>query len=436
MFCLQTLETWHRCTRRLASYSLQYDSVRAGYHCRMDRLLSASTPTALRNNVQRSRWTLTWNNYDTNINYETFFRTSRHSIKRMILGFEIGDAEMTRHLQAYIEFTRTVRFNVVRRILPDAYWQPAEGSVKANYDYCSKSLNFFVIGNFDKELKMKNMAVGSIISGLLDPKCALQVQCSNEYAQKFAFFNQIVPKVEQMRVKENLFREWKKKNLYHWQDLVLRLLFQQDDRKVMWVWDEVGNKGKSFLAHYLSILYKFLLLDGTISSRDLPGIYSPASPGVCIDVCRSSRFNFDYAILESLKNGYLVTGKYEGKQMRFNPAKIIVFANFPPDKSNLSHDRWDIHQLGYGSLSQVTKSFAVIPLYLDYPFADEPLSPHLYEDFEVRRYLEKHGHVKYSVVNRNRCPYHVHNGEGFFFYVYIANCYRDIKCSVKRMKLC
>ena len=75
-----------------------------------------------------------------------------------------------------------------------------------------------------------------------------------------------------MRVKENLFRESKKKNLYHWQDLVLGLLFQQGDRKVIRVWDEVGHKGKSFHSHYLSIFYKSLLLDGTILSRDLPGI--------------------------------------------------------------------------------------------------------------------------------------------------------------------
>ena len=62
---------------------------------------------------------------------------------------------------------------------------------------------------------------------------------------------------------------------------------------------------------------------------------------------------------------------------------------FLPDKSNLSLVRWDIHQLGYVSLNQITKTFAVIPLYLDYPFADEPRSPHLCEDFEVSRYLEK-----------------------------------------------
>ena len=62
----------------------------------------------------------------------------------MILGFEIGDTELTRHLKTYIEFTRRVRLNVViAGFYQNAYWQPTEGSVKAKYDYRSKSLNFF-----------------------------------------------------------------------------------------------------------------------------------------------------------------------------------------------------------------------------------------------------------------------------------------------------
>ena len=122
--------------------------------------------------------------------------------------------------------------------------------------------------------------------------------------------------------------------------------------------------------------------------------------------------------------------------MRFNPAKIIVFAIFLPDKSNLSLDRCDIHQLGYGSLSKVTKTFAVIPLNLDYPLADEPMSPHLFEDFEVRRYLEKKIVISNKAWSTGIGALAMSITVRCFLNVYNANCYRFIKCSDSRMKLC
>ena len=39
----------------------------------------------------------------------------------------------------------------------------------------------------------------------------------------------------------------------------------QNDSEVLWITDFEGNSGKSFLAHYLHVLYNFQLLDGTMS---------------------------------------------------------------------------------------------------------------------------------------------------------------------------
>ena len=66
------------------------------------------------------------------------------------------------------------------------------------------------------------------------------------------------------------------------------------------------------------------------------------SPICVFDLPRECKKSVEYNIFESLKNGRIVCGKYQSKLKRFESARIIVFANFPPDKSTLSSDRWDI----------------------------------------------------------------------------------------------
>ena len=264
----------------------------------------------------------------------------------MVMGFERGSETQTPHLQAYLEFVRSYRYNVVRTLLAAGYWRPARGSAKANFAYCTKSDNYIIIGNFDREAKNAKVSERSIISALLDPKCSLQVQTSAEYAKNSVYFDKITKTIACAREKEQAFLAWKEKDLFIWQDKVLRRLFTQNERTVLWIWDKVGNAGKTFLVHYLSTVYEYLLLDGNITASDLAYFFSSTTKGVCFDVARSSRNNLDYSALEGLKNGYLVTGKYEGRTLRFRSAKVIVFANFKPDRSQLSDDRWDIHKIG------------------------------------------------------------------------------------------
>jgi hypothetical protein len=53
-----------------------------------------------------------------------------------------------------------------------------------------------------------------------------------------------------------------------------------------------------------------------------------------------------YAALEEVKDGIFYSGKYESRMCMYNPPHIIVMANFPPDTSKMSKDRWVIKNLG------------------------------------------------------------------------------------------
>ena len=88
------------------------------------------------------------------------------------------------HIQGYIEFNRSYRFNHVRAILCTAHWQRALGTAFQNYKYCTKSGVFETIGEWttDKHSKECNLT-GIILKGLLS-KYAPVVKCSREYLSK------------------------------------------------------------------------------------------------------------------------------------------------------------------------------------------------------------------------------------------------------------
>ena len=66
---------------------------------------------------------------------------------------------------------------------------------------------------------------------------------------------------------------------------------------------------------------------------------------VLLDIPRSAEGYINYGVLEQLKNGLLYSGKYEGGKCLFDDVHVVVFANFMPDRSQFSEDRWNIIEL-------------------------------------------------------------------------------------------
>ena len=54
----------------------------------------------------------------------------------------------------------------------------------------------------------------------------------------------------------------------------------------------------------------------------------------------------NYQILEGIKDGVAISGKYDGGFVKFKEKNIvIVFSNKYPKKSHLSKDRWRIFEI-------------------------------------------------------------------------------------------
>ena len=364
--------------------------------CQSYRDSALTKMVSLSPSQQRQRWVFTLNNFDRNFNYKNYLRDANFKIKRAVWGYERAPQNGTPHLQGYAEFERSVRLGFVRRILAAAHWEGAIGSAQENYLYCTKTKSFDLIGDFSKEAaaaSTKKLRTSEVIKGLLNPSTTLQTMLSREYASHHIYFDKIMRRIKEANAYRELYEEWSNKKLRIWQYTVLKRVLSQEERKVTWIYDMSGNRGKSFLANYMYLLYKFQLIDGQIKCRDLAGVLDIDSQGICIDVCRAAENTLDYNCLECLKNGIITSGKYAGICLRFKPKKVVVFSNFYPDCRKLSGDRWDILTTGEGVLQNVDDDNVIDPSLL-YPFVAPPPACDLTPDFNIRKYLTDKGVIE------------------------------------------
>lgn len=127
--------------------------------------------------------------------------------------------------------------------------------------------------------------------------------------------------------------------LFDWQRYFDTLCtLDPDDRTVHWVTDIKGGRGKSALLNHLISKYNAFAIDDG-AGKDIAYAYS-GQPVVLIDLCRDNEDWVPYRVIEKFKNKRMFSAKYESHLKTFKAPHIIVFANFSPDKTRLTSDRW------------------------------------------------------------------------------------------------
>jgi hypothetical protein len=66
---------------------------------------------------------------------------------------------------------------------------------------------------------------------------------------------------------------------------------------------------------------------------------------VILDLPRHNQEFTNYGLLEQLKNGLVMSGKYEGGTFAFPSPHVIVMSNQEPDYEKFSLDRWKVINL-------------------------------------------------------------------------------------------
>lgn len=234
------------------------------------------------------KWCFTLNNY-TEIEYkEMLDQFSSNSSKfSYIIGKEVG-ASGTPHLQGYVKFDKKQRPSALK-LSKRIHWESCKGSEEDNIKYCSKD------GNYVTNMKVKRPLK------ILD-KC----------------------------------------KLYDWQKDIISIVEKEpDDRVIHWYWEDKGNVGKTTFAKYLSHHYGAIPVEG--KKNDILYCCAEFESDIYIfDFERSMEEYISYGAIEKIKNGYFMCAKYESKPIIRNPPHVIIFANFEPDKLELSLDRWHI----------------------------------------------------------------------------------------------
>jgi len=263
---------------------------------------------------QSLKWCFTINNYDLN-NVEHLEQKFNNICKKFVFQQEIGEECGTPHIQGCCWFSKRKRLSELKKIHPTAHWERCK-SWKHSVLYCSK-------------------------------------QDTRQPDTKIHF--------KGVKIKREI-KTLKLSQLYPWQkDLLTIIKGIPDDRSIHWIWEDVGNIGKSTFCKYLVIKHKAIILSGKASDMkngirgyiEENGDYPEL---VVLDIPRTSQDYLSYQGIEEIKNACFFSGKYEGGMVVGNNPHLICFANFRPEVSKLSKDRWRIKFIGEGAPSSALSS--------------------------------------------------------------------------------
>lgn len=238
-------------------------------------------------------WFLTWNNYDIE-SIEITFNILRHECDWFIMQEETGEAG-NKHIQGTIKLKKRKRMTELKRINWEIHWEVTK-RINASCAYCSN----------------KDKRTGRIWT-----------------------HNFTVP--TQIKVSEP----------YGWQLEVMDIIAQPpSDRYIYWFWEPNGNMGKTTLCRYLAVKHNAVILSGkTNDILHVVSKYAEKSNLFIINIPRCSKDHINYQAIELVKDGIFMSGKYDGKPMVIDYPYIIVFANIPPNRYEMSEDRWVVKNI-------------------------------------------------------------------------------------------
>lgn len=125
-------------------------------------------------------------------------------------------------------------------------------------------------------------------------------------------------------------------------------LSEPDDREIRWYYDVAGGAGKSCFLKHLMLKYPGQILLAGGRARDMAFLAKNMSNYrmVVINLARGDFERVSYKGLEMIKDGMIVSTKYECASLLTDPPHVCVMANVEPNIHAMSYDRWNIIDIG------------------------------------------------------------------------------------------
>lgn len=243
------------------------------------------------------KYVFTLNNYDEKDIEKVKNYLNDKSVK-WIFGKEVGE-KGTPHLQGYMEYKYPKKWSTICNgcdSFKKAWSTKARGSMEQNISYTTKEGDYYHGG-----------------------------------------FN-----LEKAKYKVDI-------ELYEWQKKIMAELENKpDDRTINWIWEPKGCAGKTTFQKYVYTNCKNVAVLSGKSADMKNGIVQfiddkGETPDiVLINIPRCNQDYVSYEGIESIKDMFFFSGKYEGGMVCGANPHVYIFANEPPPVEKLSKDRWNI----------------------------------------------------------------------------------------------
>ncbi len=262
---------------------------------------------------------------------------------------EKGDSG-TPHLQGFLQMDRRFTIgslvtNIISHGVKHPHLEIMRGSIAHNKDYCSKQNELVEFGEKEWSYKGKRNDIATFLQAAEELP---ELELAREHPVAFAKYHKAATIVRNAakaeRGKKQLMSRMADCDLKPHQQDALDLLDEQGDRDILWIWSAKGNTGKSFLLRWILANEDAFYAD-TGKHADLAFQYD-SEPYACFNFTKARADYIPYSFIESLKDGVVTSSKYKSKLKVFEPPKLIVAANVPPDITLMSQDRlttinWD-----------------------------------------------------------------------------------------------
>ena len=293
------------------------------------------------------RWCFTLNNYTESDLKRIKESLTEDEVTYAVVGKETGK-QGTKHLQGFVNFKRKVRLNQVNMFVTGrAHLEKAKGSDIQNKNYCTKEgdiiLNVGTATNTTEKGGGNSMKIARVTAQKMAEGSTIE-ETANDDEMWISYVKHSKVSKKQTEIKTKAKEEMSSIRFKQWQSrLINKLNETPHQREVMWYYDPIGHTGKTYISKYLTLFQGSIRLENG-KSADIKYAYQ-GERIVIFDLCRSQMDHFNYEALESMKNGLIFSPKYESKTKFFDIPHVLVFANWLPDESKLSNDRWNVTTL-------------------------------------------------------------------------------------------
>lgn len=268
-----------------------------------ENLVEGNTSSSTKKQVSPAKnWCFTLNNF-TEKEIEDLISSFSSNCNKFIFENEIGE-EGTPHLQGYIVFSKKRRpseLNLSKRI----HWEKCKGGEQDNINYCSKDYRGGVKNT--KIWKSQNILIPVPVKIITELR---------------PFQKQLIDIIEA----------------------------PVDEGKIIWIYDEEGQMGKTQFLRYLNV------------KKGVPFTYG----GKCADIVNLAFNNKEYLLstdravmiynfgrdtdnrkisyksMEQISDGAISNTKFETGCFCCNPPHVIVLANCCPNFEALTKSRWKV----------------------------------------------------------------------------------------------